>query len=74
MNPNIELSLNDIVVLKKGHPCGENKWKIIRFGADCKIQCLKCSRIVLIDRMTLKKSVKKILEKGDQNERHNENN
>ena len=23
-----EFALNDIVEMKKGHPCGENKWKI----------------------------------------------
>ena len=74
MNTNIELGINDIITLKKGHPCGENKWKIIRFGADCKIQCLKCGRIVLIDRMALKKNTKKILEKGDNNAGNNENN
>jgi len=57
-----EIKLGDIVVLKKGHPCGENRWEIIRFGADCKIKCLGCGRIVLIDRPTLKKRIKKILE------------
>ena len=27
-----EFALNDIVEMKKQHPCGVNKWKIIRIG------------------------------------------
>lgn len=63
---NVTIKLGDVVVLKKGHPCGENRWEIVRFGADCKIKCLGCGRIVLIDRPTLKKRIKKILEAQDE--------
>jgi len=61
------IKLGSVLELKKGHPCGANRWEIVRFGTDCKIKCLGCGRIVLIDRPTLKKRVKKILE--DPNER-----
>ncbi|MDD4184251.1 MAG: DUF951 domain-containing protein [Candidatus Izemoplasmatales bacterium] len=61
-----DIRLGDIVVLKKGHPCGENKWQIVRFGADCKIKCLGCGRIVLIDRPTLKKKIKKVIERQNE--------
>jgi hypothetical protein len=61
-----DIRLGDVVVLKKGHPCGENKWQIIRFGADCKIKCLGCGRIVLIDRPTLKKKLKKVIERQNE--------
>jgi hypothetical protein len=58
----VDIKLGSILELKKGHPCGANRWEIVRFGTDCKIKCLGCGRIVLIDRPTLKKRVKKILE------------
>ncbi|NLZ62077.1 MAG: DUF951 domain-containing protein [Acholeplasmataceae bacterium] len=61
-----DIRLGDVVILKKGHPCGENKWQIIRFGADCKIKCLGCGRIVLIDRPTLKKKIKKVIERQNE--------
>jgi hypothetical protein len=61
-----DIRLGDVVVLKKGHPCGENTWQIIRFGADCKIKCLGCGRIVLIDRPTLKKKIKKVIERQNE--------
>jgi hypothetical protein len=54
-----ELFLGQIIEMKKVHPCGSNKWKIIRLGADIKIECLECKRIVMIDRLKFLKSVKK---------------
>ena len=36
-----EYKLGSIVMMKKNHPCGENKWEITRLGADIKIKCLK---------------------------------
>lgn len=56
-----KIELGSILVLKKGHPCGENKWKIVRFGADVKLECLGCSRVVMIDRPTLQKRIKKVV-------------
>jgi len=57
-----EFNLGDIVQMKKQHPCGENRWKIIRVGADIKIKCLKCGRIVMMERPVFEKRLKKVLE------------
>jgi len=53
--------IHDVVRMKKAHPCGENRWEIIRYGADVKLQCLKCNRVVLIERPKFIKNVKKKL-------------
>ena len=55
-------SIGTVVEMKKGHPCGENKWEIIRLGADIKIKCLKCDRVVMIPRIEFNKKVKKIVD------------
>ena len=55
-----EFDVNDIVQTRKPHPCGSDKWRIIRTGADIKIKCLKCSRIVMMDRVEFLKRIKKI--------------
>lgn len=68
-----EIKLGSIVILKKGHPCGANRWEIVRFGVDCKIKCLGCGRIVLIDRMELRKAIKKVLEEEVHDETNGEN-
>lgn len=54
--------LGDIVTLKKGHPCGENQWKIIRKGADMKLECLGCNRQIWLSRIDFEKRVRKIKE------------
>ena len=58
----MNLSLGDVVQMRKAHPCGSDRWEIIRTGADIKIKCLGCSRIVMLDRPEFEKRVKKILE------------
>ncbi|GKQ43463.1 hypothetical protein RD055328_13860 [Companilactobacillus sp. RD055328] len=56
--------LGDIVVMKKPHACGENRWEIIRVGADFKIKCLNCAHIVMISRKDFEKKVKSIKTKA----------
>lgn len=60
-----EFDLGDVVEMKKSHPCGTNRWKIIRMGADIKIKCLGCERIIMIPRNVFEKRLKNILEKSE---------
>ena len=60
-----KINIGDILVLKKGHPCGENKLEVIRIGADVKLKCLGCERVVMIDRPTLTKRIKKVINLED---------
>ncbi len=48
-------------MMKKPHACKTNEWEIIRYGADVKLKCLGCERVVLLERPKFKKNVKKIL-------------
>lgn len=54
-------NVGDVVQLKKGHPCGENKWEIVRTGVDFKVKCLGCERQVWIPRRDFIKRVKKVI-------------
>jgi hypothetical protein len=60
---NAEFNIGDIVQTKKQHPCGCDKWEIIRTGVDIKIKCVQCGRIILLPRLEFKKKIKKIIEK-----------
>ena len=53
--------LGDLVQMRKTHPCGSDKWTVIRVGADIKIRCSGCSRIVMMDRADFVKRMKKII-------------
>ena len=53
--------LGNIVQMKKTHPCGTDQFEIIRVGADVKIKCVGCGRIIMLPRGKLKKKKKKIV-------------
>ncbi|MFT8872802.1 MAG: DUF951 domain-containing protein [Sporolactobacillus sp.] len=57
----IHFALNDIVEMKKPHPCGANAWKIIRMGADIRIKCENCGHSVLLPRSEFERKLKKVL-------------
>lgn len=54
-------ALGDAAIMKKPHACGENRWTIIRTGADVKIRCQNCGRIVMMDRAAFVRSCKRVL-------------
>lgn len=59
MTENFEL--RDVVMMKKPHACGTNSWTVIRVGADIKIKCNACGRIVMMDRTDFVRSCKKVI-------------
>lgn len=61
-----DLQLDDIVTLRKPHPCGGYDWRVVRLGADIGLECCQCKRVVLIPRRELARRVKKI-QSGGQN-------
>ncbi|TCT24616.1 hypothetical protein EDD68_10570 [Melghiribacillus thermohalophilus] len=63
-----EYDLYDIVEMKKQHPCGENRWQIIRMGMDIRIKCQGCQHSVLLPRKKFEKRLKKILVKHTDSE------
>lgn len=60
-----EFALNDIVEMKKSHPCGVNRWKIIRMGMDIRIKCQGCDHSVMIPRREFSKKLKRVMEKAE---------
>ena len=53
--------LGDIVEMKKQHPCGSKEFEVIRLGADIKIKCTGCGRIIMLPRNKFQKDAKKIV-------------
>ena len=50
--------MDDVVRLKKVHPCGSYEWRVVRLGADIGLVCLTCGRRVLMERSTLERRLK----------------
>ena len=53
-----DLRLGDLLNLKKVHPCGGYEWEVVRLGADIKIRCTLCERLVMLTRSNLEKRIK----------------
>jgi hypothetical protein len=60
-----DLQLEDVVRLRKPHPCGSLEWKVVRLGADIGLECLKCKHRILLSRRILAHRLKKVLVKED---------
>ena len=60
----IPLYLDDVVVLRKQHPCGGDTWRVVRLGADIGIQCGTCARRVLVPRASVERDIKRFVERG----------
>lgn len=61
----MEYKLDDIVEMKKQHPCKKSKyWKIIRTGVDIKIQCLGCGAVIMLERPYFERRLKKVLDES----------
>lgn len=56
-----EFNLGDIVYMKKQHPCGVHEFEVIRIGADVKIKCTGCGRIIMLPRSKFVKAAKRII-------------
>lgn len=63
-----QYDLNDVVEMKKPHPCGVNRWKVIRMGMDIRIKCEGCSHSVLIPRREFDRKLKKVLVRKEDSE------
>jgi len=62
--PPLPLYLDDVVVLRKPHPCGGTAWTIVRLGADIGVRCNTCGRRVLMARSEIERDIKRFEARG----------
>lgn len=56
----MDLHLNDILELKKEHPCGSKCWQVLRAGMDIKLKCLGCGHEVMQPRRKIEKMIRRV--------------
>ena len=61
-----QIQLNDVVRLRKPHPCGSYEWRVVRLGADIGLVCQTCGRRVLLPRGKFNKRLKTIVGPADE--------
>ncbi|MBQ4627109.1 MAG: DUF951 domain-containing protein [Clostridia bacterium] len=57
----MDVRVGDILLMKKKHPCGSEKFSVQRIGADFRIKCIGCGREVMLERVKVEKNIKKII-------------
>lgn len=57
----VRFSENDILELKKPHPCGSKLFRVTRSGSDVRIVCTRCGRDLTVERIKLEKAIKKVI-------------
>ena len=62
----MEILAGDELRLKKKHPCGSFSWKVIRAGADCRLECMGCGHQVMLRRKQAEKMIRELYREGKQ--------
>ena len=60
----LDVRLEDVVRLRKPHPCGGDLWTVVRLGADIGLRCRTCGRTILLERRVLERRLKGFVERG----------
>ena len=61
----MDIRVGDTLLMKKQHPCGSNRWLVLRIGADFKLRCTGCGREVMLPRSKAEKGIRQILRNGE---------
>ncbi len=61
----VDVQPNDIVTLRKPHPCGGYDWRVVRIGADIGLRCLTCNRKVMLPRHEFERRLKRLQRPDD---------
>ena len=56
----MDIQLGDVLTMKKGHPCGEKRWLVLRTGSDLLLRCMGCAHEVMMSRGKAEKNIRSI--------------
>ena len=57
----MDVQVGDVIITKKPHPCGANRFDVLRVGMDFKIRCTTCGHEVMLPRLKCEKNIKTII-------------
>ena len=56
----MDIQVGDIITLKKNHPCGGNRFSVLRVGMDFRLHCEQCGHEMMIPRSRAEKNIRRI--------------
>ena len=60
----MDIHIGDTLQLKKPHPCGADRFLVMRVGMDFKLKCLRCGHEIFAPRRKIEKNIKQIFPVG----------
>ena len=57
----MDVQVGDVIQTKKPHPCGANRFDVLRVGMDFKIKCQGCGHVIMLPRAKIERNIKKVL-------------
>ena len=58
---NVKFDIDDILEMKKQHPCGCKQMKVLFVGSDIKLECCNCGHVFVTPRVKIEKNIKKVI-------------
>ncbi len=62
----MDVRVGDLLEMKKPHPCGNKTFSVLRVGMDFRLRCTACGHEVMVPRVKIEKSIKKIIRKDEE--------
>ena len=57
----MDIKVGDKIIMKKPHPCGDNRFTVLRIGMDFKLRCMGCGHEIMAPRSKIEKRIKTII-------------
>lgn len=64
----MDIRVGDVLAMKKRHPCGADRWLVLRAGMDFRLRCLGCGHEVMIARAKAEKGIKRVERSAQRNQ------
>ena len=61
----MDIQLQDILLMKKEHPCGEKRWLVLRTGVDLRLRCMGCAREIMVPRFKAEKNIRSVIRQNN---------
>ena len=56
----MDVRVGDTLVMKKTHPCGGNRFAVLRTGMDFRLRCDTCGHEMMVPRNKIERHIKQI--------------
>lgn len=54
----MDIQVDDVIRMKKAHPCGSSEWDVLRVGMDFRLKCRGCGHMVMVSRKLVEKNLR----------------